>query len=399
MTHIKSIEEYHVGDRAEVRHTITIEDVQAFADLTGDYNPLHLNADFAKETSFKKPVVYGMLSASFISTLIGMKIPGPGALWTSQTLQFLKQVFVGDTLLVEAVVKQISTAAHTMVLQIAAYNQEKQPVLEGEATVQLLEVAQAEEKESEGTKSKRVCLVTGGSSDIGGEIAKKLLQDGYAVALQYGKSSSRAQLLYNNLCDQGELQIYQADLRDMEQVREMIEKIRRELGDVTDLVHCAAPHNTPQSFLDMEWSCFETQFHVQVKGFFHCMKALLPRILEGNVAGRVVCIASIAADDVPPANQCDYVMAKAALSAVVKSLAVEYGPKGIAFSMVAPGMTETSRIADLPQKAKLLTKMQSPSRSLVQPEEVARAVCFLLEQETCVMTGETLRVCGGIHMI
>lgn len=398
MGRIKTIHEYHVGDRAEIQHTITADDMQKFADLTGDYNPLHLNADFAKETSFKKPVVYGMLSASFISTLIGMKIPGPGALWTSQSLQFLKQVFVGDTIGVEAIVKQISIATNTMVLQVSAHNQDKQPVLSGEATVQLLQMA-SPEKETKPENMKRICLVTGGSSDIGIEIVKKLLQHDYLVAVHYGQSVSRAQYLYDNYYHQNNLGLYQADLNDLTQVQAMMVKIKNELGEITDFVHCAAPHNVPQGFLATEWSCFEKQFHVQVRGFFHCMKSLLPNMLSNNVPGRIVCISSIAADDVPPANQYDYVTAKAALAAMVKSLAVEYSPKGIAFNLVAPGMTETSRIADLPQKAKLLTKMQSPARSLIRPEEIARAVHFLLSQETCAMTGETLRICGGIHMI
>ena len=80
-------------------------------------------------------------------------------------------------------------------------------------------------------------------------------------------------------------------------------------------------------------------------------------------------------------------------------MAVEYSPKKIAVNIVAPGMTETERIVDVPQKAKLLTKMQSPSRALIQPREVARAVAFLLQQDSCSITGETIRVCGGINMI
>ena len=152
-------------------------------------------------------------------------------------------------------------------------------------------------------------------------------------------------------------------------------------------------------FAELTWEDIQRQSEVQVRGLFTVMHAVLPRMVEERIAGRVVCISSIAADDVPPAQQHDYVLAKAALTALTKSLAVEYGPKGIALHLVAPGMTETERIASMPQKAKLLTKMQSPGRHLIRPQELADAVAFLLGRETCAMTGETLRVCSGIHML
>ena len=79
-----------IGREASLRHTITEKDVQTFTELTGDTNPLHMDAGFASETQFKKRVVHGMLTASFISTVIGMQLPGPGALYLSQELNFKK---------------------------------------------------------------------------------------------------------------------------------------------------------------------------------------------------------------------------------------------------------------------------------------------------------------------
>ena len=84
-----TFEVIEVGNETQLKHQIIQEDVNAFAELTGDFNPVHMDPDFAKETTFGKPVVHGMLTSSFISTMIGMLIPGPGALWTSQTLDFL----------------------------------------------------------------------------------------------------------------------------------------------------------------------------------------------------------------------------------------------------------------------------------------------------------------------
>ena len=71
-----------VGDYSEIIHEITQDDIDKFVDLTGDDNKLHVDSEFAKKTAFKKPVVHGMLGASFISTIIGTKLPGDGALWS-----------------------------------------------------------------------------------------------------------------------------------------------------------------------------------------------------------------------------------------------------------------------------------------------------------------------------
>lgn len=395
MIRCKTIADFSIGDTAVVSHTITHDDVMRFAELSGDRNPLHLDADFASETDMKKPVVYGMLSASFISTLIGMKLPGPGALWTSQTLEFLRPTFVGDTINVVGRVKQISEAANSLVLDIKAADQNGQDVLKGEAAVQLLKADIATEEDVH--EEVRVCLITGGTSGIGSAAASLLAESGYTVALNYRKADDKASAIA--AASGGKVRAYKADISDAEESAVMIRRIIDELGPISSVVHCAAPRNVIQPFEKMTWRDFDTQISGQVRGLYNIAKVLLPQMAENGVRGKVVVVSSIASDDAPPAGQSDYVVAKAALSALARSLAVEYGPKGIAVSIVSPGMTETERIFDIPQKAKLSTKMQSPSRALVKPREVASCIRFLLDANGCSMAGETLRVCGGIRMI
>ena len=99
---MKKFESIHVGDKAEITHKITHDDINKFVDLTGDDNKLHIDLDYAKNTSFKKPVAHGMLSATFISTIIGTKLPGDGAFWFSQSFEFLLPVRVGDQITIKA---------------------------------------------------------------------------------------------------------------------------------------------------------------------------------------------------------------------------------------------------------------------------------------------------------
>ena len=96
-------EEINIGQVEKFKHLVTKEEVELFAKLTGDFNPVHMDQEYASKTNFGKRVVHGMLTSSFISTMIGMRIPGKGSLWLSQTLNFLNPTFIGDTIEVIAV--------------------------------------------------------------------------------------------------------------------------------------------------------------------------------------------------------------------------------------------------------------------------------------------------------
>ncbi len=112
----RTFSEIAVGDTVSSTHTITDEMVAAFVSITGDNNPLHTDATYADATHHGKKVVHGMLTASLLSELVGMKLPGKFSLILSQETQFKKPVFVGDTLLVAGTVAQKSEATHTVTL-------------------------------------------------------------------------------------------------------------------------------------------------------------------------------------------------------------------------------------------------------------------------------------------
>lgn len=90
-------EELSVGMSAAFAKTVTEADIAAFAGVSGDFNPVHINEEFARDTMFKGRIAHGMLSAAFISTVFGMKMPGPGCIYVSQLLKFKAPVRIGDT--------------------------------------------------------------------------------------------------------------------------------------------------------------------------------------------------------------------------------------------------------------------------------------------------------------
>jgi 3-oxoacyl-[acyl-carrier protein] reductase len=385
-----------VGDTAELSHTIAQGDVDAFAQLTGDYNPLHVDETFSRTTLFRRPVVHGMLSASFISTMIGTLLPGSGALWTSQTLEFVAPAFVGDTITVIATVEQRSAAARVLVLSTVVVNQHGHELVKGTSHVKVLETKQEERPMS--NAECRVVLVTGGGKGIGAAVAACLARAGHAVAVNYLRSADDAHALVETLAADGHTALAaQADVADPDAVAAMFAAVERELGAVDDVVHCAAPLPVPTPFDETAWDGFARQLDTQVRGAFNCAKAALPG-MTARGSGSFVFVGSIYADGVPPVQQSAYVVAKAALAAFARALAVEYGPKGIRVNVIAPGMTETDMISALPDKVKMLTKMQTPLRRLAHAQDVADAVEFLLSPRARHITGETLRVCGGIAM-
>jgi Acyl dehydratase len=126
-----------IGDKARLSKTISDEDVKLFASISGDFNPLHLDENFAKKTRFGKRIVHGLLTASLISALLGTKLPGPGSIYLSQTLFFLKPVYVGDTITAEVEVIDIDKEHKKVKLKTTCYNQNEVEVIKGEAILLL----------------------------------------------------------------------------------------------------------------------------------------------------------------------------------------------------------------------------------------------------------------------
>lgn len=124
-----------VGDEASMTKTITAKEINAFADLVGDHNPIHVDPEFAANTPFKKCIAHGMLGTSLVSTVLATKLPGPGTIYLSQNVQFKKPVFVDDTITVSVKVKEIREDKPIVTLESTAVNQRGEIVINGEAVV------------------------------------------------------------------------------------------------------------------------------------------------------------------------------------------------------------------------------------------------------------------------
>jgi len=129
--HVRS--EFEIGERSQLTKGVSEDDIGLFAKVTGDYNPVHINTEFAERTRFKARIVHGMLSAGLISAVLGTKLPGPGGIYLSQSLKFVRPVWIGDILTAEVEVIDWNPVKKIIRLNTRCFNQAGEEVLTGEA--------------------------------------------------------------------------------------------------------------------------------------------------------------------------------------------------------------------------------------------------------------------------
>jgi 3-hydroxybutyryl-CoA dehydratase len=125
--------EYFEGQTASLTRTVTEAEIEAFAWATGDTNPVHLDEAYAAGTRFKRRIAHGMLVGSYISALMGSEFPGPGTIYMSQGMRFMRPVFIGDTITVVATVTGYRADKAILSLRTDCFNQHGEQVIAGEA--------------------------------------------------------------------------------------------------------------------------------------------------------------------------------------------------------------------------------------------------------------------------
>jgi len=133
---------FNVGDSAEITKKIEQADIEAFADVTGDHNPVHVDEAFAQQTRFGRRIAHGMLTASLISSVLANKLPGEGSVYLGQTLQFVAPVFPGDEVTARVTVKAVREGKPIVTLETICVNQRGETVIRGEGTVLISEMSE-----------------------------------------------------------------------------------------------------------------------------------------------------------------------------------------------------------------------------------------------------------------
>lgn len=395
---MKKYDEINIGDKETLSHTITKTDIEKFVQLTGDDNRLHVDEKFAGQTQFKKPVVHGMLGASFISTIIGTKLPGDGALWFSQSLEFLLPVRIGDALTVVAEVIKKNDKEKVIELKTEIYNQNRQIVTKGIAKVKVIEIEVLPAEDEQKEVDPKTALVIGGTGGIGKATCIQLAKDGFNVIIHYNKNKSLAEEIKVEVeKHKQKALIVCADILNDADIKEMITKSIRAFDKIDVVANCAATVIPNIKFQDLVWTDFLQQIELNIKSIFNIIQAVAPGMIK-NGHGKIINIGSLSAEK-PNADWSHYITAKSALIGLTKSLAFELAPNGIRINMVTPSLVKTELTIGIPEKIKLLTAAQTPLRRLALTTDVAGVISFLASDKSDFITGENIRVNGGQLMI
>jgi 2-hydroxycyclohexanecarboxyl-CoA dehydrogenase len=228
----------------------------------------------------------------------------------------------------------------------------------------------------------KTAVVTGGASGIGRAIAQRLGADGHHVAT-IDRQPSEAEFAYT------------ADVTDRGQVDAALGKIRAQLGPVSILVNAAGLDGFAR-FTDIAFDEWQRVINVNLNGVFHCCQAVLPEMVDAGW-GRIVNISSSSTHS-GVACMAHYVAAKSAVNGLTKSLALEYGPKGITVNAIPPGFIDTPMLRSAEERGHTNVERataMTPVGRMGRPEDIAAACAFLVSEEAGYITGQILGVNGG----
>jgi acetoacetyl-CoA reductase len=244
--------------------------------------------------------------------------------------------------------------------------------------------------------SSKVAIVTGGTRGIGAAITSALTKDGVTVAAGYSRDKDGAEKLQREMAVHGgRVTVHQGRVDDAEDCVRVVNEVLAAHGRVDYLVNNAGItlDKTVRKMTVEDW---HNVLNVNLFGAFAMTKAVLEHMIE-RASGRIVNISSVIGET-GNVGQANYAASKAGLYGFTKSLALEMATKGITVNCVAPGFIGTEMVAAIPHAALQRVIDRIPQKRLGKPEEVARVVKFLLEDESAYITGAVYAINGGLDM-
>ena len=242
----------------------------------------------------------------------------------------------------------------------------------------------------------KTALVTGASRGIGRAIALRLAAEGANIAINYAGNTAKAEETKAAIeAAGGKAALFQADVSDSAQVEQMIASVLETFGSLDILVNNAGI-TRDGLLMRMKEEDFDAVLDTNLKGIFHVTKAVT-KIMMKQRSGRIVNMASVVGI-IGNAGQTNYAAAKAGVIGFTKSAARELAARGITVNAVAPGFIATDMTAAMSEKAKEATLAAIPLRRMGTPEDVANAVLFLVSDQAAYITGQVVKVDGGMVM-
>ena len=246
--------------------------------------------------------------------------------------------------------------------------------------------------------SNKVALVTGAARGIGAATARLLAENGAAVAVNYLSNKDAADKVVADIEKaNGRAIAIQADATDVDQVKEMVARTRKELGEIDILVANANMPFPVLPFVQFKWEDFEKKLTSELKASYFSCQEIVPGMIERK-EGSIVLVSSGLSRQVGP-GFIAHSTAKSGLDAFGKSLATELGEYGVRVNVIAPGLVLTDATAFHPEEAKQAIAAHTPMRRVANPEDIAGAIFLMVCDHSKFITGSYTPVCGGLQMI
>ncbi|MBF0613776.1 MAG: SDR family oxidoreductase [Magnetococcales bacterium] len=394
-----TFQQIQVGETFRLEHCFTHEDVDRYAAISGDFSPLHMDANYATASGFSGRVVHGMLLAALFSQLVGMRIPGRQALYLAQDLAFRRPVTIGEpvTAMARVIGKNPNTA--TILLATEIRNAEDQIAVGGMARIKIRDQEFSEPPAASAPETPigtgcKTALVTGATGGIGAVTARQLAAAGWAVGVHYCHNEEKAKRLVQQITASGGTACaLQADLNAEQAPARLIQATLRQFGRLDGLVHAVSGELHHRPWQDLEWSHFKHHLDLQLQSVHRLCQAAYPHLKTQG--GAVVHLLSQVVWETPPGQMADYVAAKYALKGYSKALAVAWAEEGIRVNTVSPGLLRTELTEHLNERIFKGEIARTPLHRLATPEDVAQAVVFLLGEQATFLTGVDLPLTGG----
>lgn len=243
----------------------------------------------------------------------------------------------------------------------------------------------------------KVAIVTGGSRGIGRAIAEDLAAHGAKVVVNYNSNATAAEEVVSTIkANGGDALAVQANVSDFEQAQQLVKATTDAFGQVDILVNNAGT-TRDTLLMTMKEDQWDEVLDINLKSVFNCCKAVARPMIRGKRGGRIINITSVSGLVGLP-GQTNYSASKAGMIGFTKAFAKEVGSRGITVNAVAPGFVPTDLTADLPEDMVKWATENTPLGRMGKPEEVAHTVTFLASDNASYITGEVIRVDGGIAM-
>jgi acetoacetyl-CoA reductase len=252
-----------------------------------------------------------------------------------------------------------------------------------------------EKEESVGTLKEAVVVVTGGSRGLGRAIAEELAGGGAKVVVNYSRSKEPAEEVVNQISESGgEAIAVQADVSDAEQAQKLIDQALERFNRVDVLINNAGI-NIDHTLRKLSVEDWDKVIQVDLNSAFYTVHAVLPHMTDQG-GGKIINMSSFVGE-AGNIGQANYSAAKAGLLGFTKTAAQELARFGITVNAIAPGFIETDMVANIPEEAQQKLRKQVPLGRFGKPEEVAKAVRYLIEDGDYI-TGQSIDINGGIYI-